>query len=184
MDAPVSGAPLPAVRHALPWGARFLFIASGASLALLPLHELGPAAWPLGWASLPAGSIIVVAGGIGTLLVLAGVLGEARTWAYPARALVIERRLWGRSWETRLAADDVADVAVEHVVNSEGPDVWRVVVVPRSAMTGPGRQARRRATYRSHGFATRADAQAARRALIRHLGLRLEPETDGDRGAS
>jgi hypothetical protein len=154
--------PLPAVRHALPWAGRLLFVAGGLTVIALPTMELGRALWPVTAFSLVPAAIILGAAAIGVLLVLAGLLGEAQSWSYPPRTLT------GR---------DISSIEVEHVANSEGPDTWRVVVVPLKAVDRDGRRTRH--TYRTHGFRSQAEAEAARRALIRHLGLADEAELTG-----
>jgi hypothetical protein len=169
--------PLPAVRHALPWAGRLLFVAGGLTVIALPTMELGRALWPVTAFSLVPAAIILGAAAIGVLLVLAGLLGEAQSWSYPPRTLVVERRLWRRVSQSRLTGRDISSIEVEHVANSEGPDTWRVVVVPLKAVDRDGRRTRH--TYRTHGFRSQAEVEAGRRALIRHLGLANEAELIG-----
>jgi hypothetical protein len=109
----------------LHWFARVM-LAAGGALALSAPHELliRPGVPLLQWAMLPFWIIGVVAGLIGALLLLAGLLGLTRTLTFDAakRELRVDGNgSFGIGWSERYTFADILELDIVKDEQSEGP---------------------------------------------------------------
>ena len=168
---------LPDVDIKLPWLGRVAMIAVGMTVIGLPASELTRTLWPPNLLSILAGIIILGAGCVGVLFMVAGIFGEAQRWSYSPRTVVIYRRRWRGQWQTRLMAHDIAAVEIRHRQDSEAPDTWRVELVPVDKKTNAGgdsRMFRVRTAFETRDFPTQEKAVIARQALLAHLQMSRE----------
>lgn len=134
------------------------------------LWELGPGLWPLNIGTPVFAIIIAGAATVGGFLVAAGVRGEGQRWSFPPRAVVIHRSGWRSERHTRLTAADLAGIEVRRNENSEGPDTWRVVLVPALHVPIEGVDLAARSTvFVSQEFAAQATAEDVRQRVVEHL---------------
>ena len=121
-----SAAPGKLVFHQpLGWVARAVMVAGGA-LALSAPHELliRPGVPLLQWGMLPFWIIGVLAGMIGAVLLLAGVLGLTRTVTFDAgsRELRVDGNgSFGIGWSARYAFADILELEILKDEQTEGP---------------------------------------------------------------
>ena len=168
------GRDLPDVDIRFPWPVRVAMIALGLIVIGLPISELARTLWPPNILSLLAGMIILGAGVIGMLLVLAGIFGKAQRWRYPPRTVLVDLSGWRSQRQIRLTAREIAAVKVKQHTHSEGPDTWRVELVrvdnASDVYAGWGSPLRR-SRFETADFPNKEKAEAARAALAKHLQL-------------
>jgi hypothetical protein len=112
-------------RQPLNWLARTLLIGGGV-LALSAPHELliRPGVPLLQWGMLPFWLIGVVAGLIGAVFLLAGILGLTRTVTFDAKARELRvdgNGSFGIGWSERYAFADILELDIVKHEQSEGP---------------------------------------------------------------
>lgn len=112
-------------RQPLGWIAR-VFLIGGGALALSAPHELliRPGVPLLQWGILPFWLIGVVAGLIGAVLLLAGILGLTRTVTFDAKARELRvdgNGSFGIGWSERYAFSDILELDIVKHEQSEGP---------------------------------------------------------------
>ena len=161
---------LPMVRHGFPWPLRVAFGMLGVFAVVMPVWELGRGLWPLSIATPVFAIIIGGAASIGIAMLRAVLAGESQVWTFPPHAVVIHHKAWGRERAMRLTANNVAAVEVRRFEASEGPDPWRVVIVPKPTESGL-RMAGRNGVFETGDYTSAAYAERVRRALIVHLQL-------------
>lgn len=162
---------LPLVRQEFPWPVRVMVVAFGVFALVMPAWELGRGLWPPNIATPVFGIIIVGGASVGIPMIGAGLSGWGTEWAYPAGAIVVKRRAWGRVTTTRLTNTNVATVEVRHAPDADRDDDWQVVVVPRPTFSGLANTAGPGGVFNAGFFASQAYAERIQRALERHLGL-------------
>lgn len=163
-------ATLPQIHRSLPVAVRLLLIASGVATIVLPLWELGHGVWPLNIATPVFALIIGGAATLGCLFIEAGLRGEGQRWSFPPGCIVIHRSGWRRERETRLTAADLVSIDVRRNENSDGPDTWRVVLVPSLHARIEGAEfAARAIMFATPDYATQALADDVRARLVEHL---------------
>lgn len=151
---------LPQIARPMPPALRLVLLAVAALVAYLPLQELGRAIWPLHVASPILAMMILAALVLALALAILAIFGEGQSWRLPPQAVVVERRLWRRVWETRLTRADLRDVAVRAHFDTDGPYTWSVTLTLRD-----GRR------FESQGFTTPEQARAICDRLRAHLGM-------------
>ena len=161
---------LPVVRHGLAGPLRVVFAAFGVFALVMPAWELGRGLWPLSIATPVFGVIIGGGASIGIAMIRAALGGESQVWSFPPHAVVIHHKAWGRERAMRLTANNVAAVEVRRFEASEGPDPWRVVIVPKPTESGL-RMAGRNGVFETGDYTSAAYAERVRLALIVHLQL-------------
>ena len=168
---PVPDNDLPVVRHGWPWPLRVLFGALGLFAMVMPAWELGRGLWPPSIAAPVFAIIIGGAASIGIAMLRAALAGEAQAWRFPPQALVVDCRAWRSAWEVRLTAHDIGAIETRRIDSGEGPDVWRVAIVPKSTDSGL-RMAGRNGAFETGDYASEAYAERVRAALSQHLGFK------------
>lgn len=162
---------LPVVRHGLPWPLRLMVAGFGVFAMVVPAWELGRGLWPLSIATPVFAIIIGGAASIGIAMLRAALEGESQVWLFPPQVVVIRHKAWGRSRDMRLTVHNIAAVEVRRFEASEGPDPWRVVIVPKPTESGL-RMAGRNGVFETGDYTSAAYAEKVRRALLAHLGMR------------
>jgi hypothetical protein len=109
----------------LSWFTR-AFLIGGGALALSAPHELliRPGVPLLQWGMLPFWIIGVVAGLIGAVLLLAGILGLTRTVTFDAAARELRvdgNGSFGIGWSERYPFADILELGIVKLEQSEGP---------------------------------------------------------------
>ncbi|MCB6178282.1 hypothetical protein LHP98_09080 [Rhodobacter sp. Har01] len=151
---------MPVIERPMPLVIRLGLMAAGAFAVVMPVWELGRGILPPNLLS-PFFALIVGGGvAVGVAFVAMGLTGEGQVWRYPPGAVVIERRLWRKVWETRLTAADLTAVTVVRDASSDGPDTW-VVRLERGVAPA----------FESHGFLKAKFAAAAAARIRAHLGM-------------
>jgi hypothetical protein len=112
-------------RQPLGWIAR-IFLIGGGALALSAPHELliRPGVSLMQWGMLPFWLIGIVAGLIGAVLLLAGILGLTRTVTFDASARELRvdgNGSFGIGWRERYAFADILELDIVKHERREGP---------------------------------------------------------------
>ncbi|MET0329466.1 MAG: hypothetical protein ABW163_11960 [Luteimonas sp.] len=162
---------LPLVRRHLPWPVRVLLGIGGVAALVWPAWD-----W---WHFLRQPSVltvfpwimVVLIGSVGVGLLRAVFSGGSDTWRYPAGAVEIHRRHWGREEVIRLTDGTVADVEVRHSDLADPDVAWYVVVVPKPTYSHLALAAGAKG-FHTDGYASRRYAERVRQALLAHLGRR------------
>ena len=162
---------LPVVRHGLPWPLRLLFVAFGVFALVMPAWELGRGLWPISIATPVFAIIIVGAASVGIAMIRAGLAFDTQVWSFPPGVVLIRHRGWRSERELRLTAHNIAAIEARRIEAMEGDDYWRVVIVPKPTESGL-RMASRNGAFETGDFTTATRADAVRRALLEHLGMR------------
>lgn len=140
-----------------------VLLAVGAAACLLPTWDFflrRPVdAFQVGY--LPFWFIAVAAAALGLTLLPGVVMGGRRTVRIDRRDrwLTLERRHWAGTRLQRWAFDDLGPVLLAEEADSDGPTTWALRILRPDGEP-----------LHLHGFATRAEAEAAERRILRLLG--------------
>ena len=162
---------LPVVRHGLPWPLRGLFFGFGVFAMVMPAWELGRGLWPVSIATPVFAIIIVGAASVGIAMIRAGLAFDTQVWSFPPGVVLIRHKAWRSERKLRLTAHNIASIEARRIEAMEGDDYWRVVIVPKPTESGLC-MASRNGVFETGDFTTATRADAVRRALLEHLGMR------------